>query len=77
MDVCSICLDTIDENDHIFQTECSHFYHYECIKKWLYKDHSCPICRTPLPSLTMWQKFKMMVADKLYKFSQCMSFLFK
>lgn len=43
-DFCSICLD--DEKDSIVKLNCDHFFHKDCIKSWLRREMSCPICRS-------------------------------
>lgn len=42
---CTICLDAM--NDKIILLPCKHYFHPECIKKWLREyNYKCPICRT-------------------------------
>lgn len=44
---CAICLERLE--DHIFMLKkCSHYFHYKCIRDWLYSQvkASCPLCRT-------------------------------
>jgi hypothetical protein len=50
---CSICLENISINfDEIIKTDCSHYFHKECLKKWfLYKSSSCPLCRKDLSNI--------------------------
>ena len=44
---CTICL--LDYNDETkTKTECNHFFHQECLDKWLETNNSCPLCRTEL-----------------------------
>jgi len=47
---CPICFDEYEDNSMILSTECLHFFHEDCLKKWVQTDqnHSCPICRTKL-----------------------------
>lgn len=48
-DICSICLDTLDErNNNISKTLCGHLFHVGCINEWRCKkkDRPCPICRS-------------------------------
>ena len=45
-DVCSICLDRI-ENDAV-QLVCIHYYHKTCITTWLCHNDTCPICKNNL-----------------------------
>ena len=43
--VCSICLDPLDGRAR-FTTECSHTFHFACIKEAVEKNNrSCPLCR--------------------------------
>lgn len=46
---CSICLMDIKKDDDIFKIKCDHFFHKDCLEKWL-RDYNylCPICRTEL-----------------------------
>mmetsp|Transcript_945 Transcript_945/g.939 ORF Transcript_945/g.939 Transcript_945/m.939 type:complete len:198 (-) Transcript_945:44-637(-) len=43
--VCSICLDEIDNGASIKVLYCDHFYHPDCIDRWLSMKKSCPMCR--------------------------------
>lgn len=48
LQVCCICLDPIAAGEaSIFVARCSHYFHYNCIKKAFrsQKDASCPLCR--------------------------------
>jgi len=47
---CPICFDEYEQNSMILSTSCLHFFHEDCLKKWVQTDqnHSCPICRTKL-----------------------------
>jgi hypothetical protein len=40
---CSICLEKIEGKICILN--CEHSFHFNCIKKWVYEDNSCPECR--------------------------------
>ena len=44
---CPICLVDIEVDDYIIILTCSdlHFFHYECIKKWLNNCFCCPLCK--------------------------------
>ena len=46
-ETCTICYENIDENDLCeLNFPChSQFYHQECIKKWIFKNPTCPVCR--------------------------------
>lgn len=45
---CSICHDTINQNDNIVITKCKHSFHSECLLKWAVNNNSCPLCRVKL-----------------------------
>ncbi|GKU94761.1 hypothetical protein SLEP1_g8207 [Rubroshorea leprosula] len=42
---CSICQDEYAEGDLLGKLDCGHDYHFECIKQWLMRKNSCPMCR--------------------------------
>ena len=42
---CSICLQEYNSNDNLVILQCNHKYHHDCIKKWFYKEMTCPNCR--------------------------------
>jgi hypothetical protein len=43
---CHICLDTFNKNEEKVILKCNHYFHKECIYKWLhYEKTNCPICR--------------------------------
>jgi Ring finger domain len=44
---CSICLCFMDQNDKHF-LPCCHYYHKDCIERWLQKNITCPTCKTPV-----------------------------
>ena len=46
---CSICLSKV--NKPICKTKCGHNYHITCIKGWLDKNDSCPLCREKIRNL--------------------------
>ncbi|PWA38272.1 zinc finger, RING/FYVE/PHD-type [Artemisia annua] len=45
IDTCSICYDEYEENDKIGKLQCGHLFDVECIKSWLLRKNSCPMCR--------------------------------
>lgn len=47
-DVCSICF---QEMSLAVITTCSHFFHADCLKKWLYVQDTCPLCHQPVRSV--------------------------
>jgi len=42
---CPICREDYQNNQIITQLRCNHYYHKKCIKRWLRKDITCPLCR--------------------------------
>ena len=57
-DVCSICLDTINENN-LCKTNCNHSYCKSCIDRWFDKQKvSCPMCRTKITYFMYDKSFK-------------------
>ncbi|KAK4388902.1 E3 ubiquitin-protein ligase [Sesamum angolense] len=56
-DVCCICLAKYVHNDELREMPCSHFFHKDCVDKWLKINATCPLCKaevgeTMLSSLT-------------------------
>jgi hypothetical protein len=46
---CGVCLEKLDVSNLSKKTNCSHFFHKDCILKWLkIGKNSCPICRKNL-----------------------------
>ena len=46
-DVCSICYMEMDHPTAVI-TECQHFFHQHCLKKWLVVQDNCPLCSKPV-----------------------------
>ncbi|KAK0595179.1 hypothetical protein LWI29_004299 [Acer saccharum] len=44
--VCCICLARYADNDELRELSCQHFFHVECVDKWLKINASCPLCKT-------------------------------
>ncbi|XP_075078717.1 E3 ubiquitin protein ligase RIE1-like isoform X2 [Nicotiana tabacum] len=42
---CCICLDDYCDGEELAKTDCGHLYHVDCIKKWIERNKSCPICK--------------------------------
>lgn len=43
--VCCICLAKYADNDLLRELPCTHFFHIECVDKWLKINASCPLCK--------------------------------
>ncbi|GFP80317.1 E3 ubiquitin-protein ligase at4g11680 [Phtheirospermum japonicum] len=43
--VCCICLAKYVNNDELRELPCSHFFHKDCVDKWLKINASCPLCK--------------------------------
>ncbi|GKU87636.1 hypothetical protein SLEP1_g2001 [Rubroshorea leprosula] len=46
---CIICLEDFWSDEEVVRMPCKHFFHGDCIVRWLRKSHLCPLCRYPLP----------------------------
>lgn len=42
---CLVCLCDYAPEEEVRTMPCLHFFHKECIDKWLGKSNSCPICK--------------------------------
>ncbi|KAJ4980948.1 hypothetical protein NE237_031785 [Protea cynaroides] len=47
---CMVCMDEFVKGVVIVKLPCTHFFHGECIFKWLKHKKSCPICRFAFPA---------------------------
>lgn len=45
VDECRVCLNGYKTGDTLALLSCKHEYHKDCIKEWLKRNASCPICR--------------------------------
>ena len=57
---CSICLCKIDEND-LAILQCSHSFHYNCIKVWLKSHNTCCYCRAYVDGAILFNDRKLLV----------------
>ncbi|WVZ11337.1 hypothetical protein V8G54_015867 [Vigna mungo] len=48
---CCICLDEFDLNVERYTLPCQHFFHKNCITRWLQICQTCPMCRQSLQIL--------------------------
>ncbi|KAG6529263.1 hypothetical protein ZIOFF_011460 [Zingiber officinale] len=46
--VCSICLEDFNIMSHVLEMPCRHIFHRECLKEWLARSNTCPLCRFSL-----------------------------
>jgi len=42
---CLVCLSEYVPTEEVRTMPCLHFFHTDCIDKWLRKANSCPICK--------------------------------
>ncbi|CAH8359356.1 unnamed protein product [Eruca vesicaria subsp. sativa] len=43
---CSICQEEYEAKDEVGKLRCGHKYHVHCVKQWLLRKNSCPVCKT-------------------------------
>ena len=43
--VCSVCMYRLQEGEIVRKLKCGHYFHKECIDKWLGQNASCPLDR--------------------------------
>ncbi|CAD6219694.1 unnamed protein product [Miscanthus lutarioriparius] len=46
--VCCICLTKYGDDDELRELPCTHFFHVQCIDKWLKINAVCPLCKTEI-----------------------------
>ncbi|XP_021911433.1 RING-H2 finger protein ATL47-like [Carica papaya] len=46
---CTICIEDFVRGSELNKMPCSHLFHSNCIVEWLQVNHTCPLCRYPLP----------------------------
>lgn len=44
-ETCAVCFDVIQRPQY-HTTQCKHFFHSECIRRWFETSDVCPICRS-------------------------------
>ncbi|KAJ9670721.1 hypothetical protein PVL29_026945 [Vitis rotundifolia] len=44
-ETCCICQEEYADDEDVGKLDCGHEYHVACIKEWLSKKNSCPICK--------------------------------
>lgn len=45
---CEICFENVNKDDTIYNLECYHKYHSDCLMEWMHYKQDCPCCRTPI-----------------------------
>ncbi|KAG1330052.1 putative E3 ubiquitin-protein ligase [Cocos nucifera] len=50
--VCCICLTNYVNNDELRDLPCAHYFHMECVDKWLERNALCPLCKSEVGSTT-------------------------
>ena len=48
---CFMCMEPYKKSTIIAQLECKHFIHKKCLKRWGMTNPTCPLCRSPIPSV--------------------------
>jgi hypothetical protein len=46
---CAICLCLVEAGNFVIILECGHRFHSPCIRRWLGRKASCPVCRVTVP----------------------------
>ena len=43
---CTVCLGPLKKDDMVWELNCKHVFHQDCIKTWLKEyNYKCPVCR--------------------------------
>lgn len=45
---CGICMLDYEEGDILRTLPCLHFFHRDCVDRWLLEHKTCPVCKTPI-----------------------------
>ena len=45
-ETCAICIEDMCVNEKLKILKCNHYYHEDCIYKWITKKNICPLCRS-------------------------------
>lgn len=60
-EICSICIESIQTKYKFTFSNCSHFFHYKCINRWLEEKQSCPLCNKILDKDDMMTCFNLAI----------------
>ena len=47
VDNCSICFEALQDGDCVGALPCQHSFHVDCLKLWIRRKNSCPLCQVP------------------------------
>ena len=42
---CEICFEKVKQGDKIYNLDCFHKFHADCLMEWLHYKQDCPVCR--------------------------------
>ncbi|KAG0262761.1 hypothetical protein DFQ27_002127 [Actinomortierella ambigua] len=45
---CAVCLFDYEEGERLRHLRCDHYFHLDCVDRWLIKHPLCPTCRAPI-----------------------------
>eukprot|EP00667_Euglena_gracilis_P034842 EG_transcript_61884 len=48
---CTICLSGYEPGEEVRTLPCWHFYHRECVDRWLRRQRTCPNCKSDVTAL--------------------------
>ena len=60
---CSICLNVIEANTQACILPCNHTFHINCIRNWMLRSPSCPVCRARIQSSNMQNRINISLAQ--------------
>jgi hypothetical protein len=44
-EACIVCQNIFQNTDPVTKLECNHYFHMDCIRPWLQRVNTCPVCR--------------------------------
>ena len=44
---CTICFAPLEEGERVGALACNHYFHTDCLKEWLPRRNTCPLCQAP------------------------------